>query len=46
MEVLLSKEYYCYQVHILHTNEKQCLSPFIIDNHLILQENLDPTPYK
>ena len=46
MEVLLSKEHYCYQIHILHTNEKQCLPTFIIDNPLILQENLDPAPYK
>ena len=28
MEVLLSKEHYCYQIHKLHTNEKQCLPPF------------------
>ena len=28
MEVLLSKEHYCYQIHVLHTNEKQCLPPF------------------
>ena len=28
MEVLLSKEHYCYQIHKLHTNEKQCLLPF------------------
>ena len=23
-----SKERYCYQIHVLHTNEKQCLPPF------------------
>ena len=28
MEILLSKEHYCYQIQYIHTNEKQCLPPF------------------
>ena len=46
MEVLLSKEHYCYQIHILHTSEKQCSPPSIIDNPSFLQKNLDAVPYK
>ena len=46
MKFMLSKEHYCYQIPILHTNEKQCLPPFITDKPLILQENLEPAPYK
>ena len=35
MEVLLSKEYYCYQIHIYIPMKSSAYPPTIIDNPLI-----------
>ena len=45
MEVLLSKEHYCFQIHIYTLMKSSAYPPSIIDNPSpFLQENLDPPP--
>ena len=45
MEVLLSKEHYCFQIHIYILIKIGAYLPSILGNPLILQENLDPAPF-
>ena len=47
MEVLLSKEHYCFQIHIIYILMKSsAYLPSIIEHRpSFLQENLDPAPF-
>ena len=42
MEVLLSKEHYCFQIHIYILMKGSAYLPSILDKPSFLQENLDP----